>query len=94
MYVSRKFINKIKTLWCISNDNTFFLLVDEVKKRMQSMRTAFSRLSKAGKSGSAAKNLTKKSAWMLEKLQFLLPFMKSRSSVSNLEVCKSKLIKN
>lgn len=57
------------------------------------MRTAFSRLSKPGKSGSACKNLTKKSAWMQEKLQFLQPFMKNRSSVSNLEVYMSTFIK-
>lgn len=64
----------------------FLFLVDQVKKRMKSLRTQFGKLRKPGRSGSEAKPTSKKNKWILDHLQFLTPHMVVRTTTSNLEV--------
>ena len=63
-----------------------YFLVDQVKKRIKSLRTQYGKLKKPLPTGSEAKVLSKKNKWILDHLQFLAPYMIFKPTTSNLEV--------
>ena len=62
-----------------------FFLAKEVETRMKSIRTQFGRLTKPEPSGSAAKEITPKQAWLKKNCSFLGPHLKKKPSQSNLK---------
>ena len=60
-------------------------IVDWVKARMKALRTSYTQMKKPSPSGSARKNPTKKSTWLVEKLKFLDPYIATRTPVSNID---------
>ncbi|XP_064631617.1 uncharacterized protein LOC135489917 [Lineus longissimus] len=58
---------------------------DWVKTRLRQLRNTFTRNNKPATSGSARKSLTKRTAWLMEKLQFLAPYVATRITTSNLQ---------
>lgn len=68
-----------------TNTNTLSLILAEyVKAKLNALRNSYVKAKKPPASGSARKNPTKRTAWLLEKLQFLAPHVATRTSVSNL----------
>ena len=61
-----------------------FFVVDWVKAKLKALRNSYTKAKKLGTSGSARKTLTKRAAWILDKLQFLSPYVATRPSVSNI----------
>ncbi|XP_014665859.1 PREDICTED: uncharacterized protein LOC106807880 isoform X2 [Priapulus caudatus] len=59
--------------------------VQEVNKRINTLRTQYSRLVKPGKSGSCAAAKTERQKWLLTTLSFLEPHVKKRNSFSNFQ---------
>ncbi|XP_046852702.1 uncharacterized protein LOC124445960 [Xenia sp. Carnegie-2017] len=59
--------------------------VDWVKAKIKALRNAYTRVKKPPPSGSARKNLTKRSSWLLDKLKFLSPFVATRVPISNID---------
>ena len=67
----------------------FFIHLHSEKQllsRMSSLRTSYVRLSKPGKSGEAGKTLSSKNKWILSRMQFLAPHIKTRQSLTNFQV--------
>ncbi|XP_038078666.1 uncharacterized protein LOC119745994 [Patiria miniata] len=62
------------------------IAVDDISKKMTSLRTQYSRLVKPLPSGSGAKKKTPRQEWILKNLDFLAPHVKARPSVSNLKI--------
>ena len=60
-------------------------LVDWVKGRVSHLRNKYTKAKNALKSGSAYKS-NKKNSWLIEKMQFLAPYVATRPSTSNMEV--------
>ncbi|XP_046855879.1 uncharacterized protein LOC124448979 [Xenia sp. Carnegie-2017] len=56
-----------------------------LKSKLKALRNSYVKAKKPSASGSARKNPTKRSTWLLEKLQFLAPHVAFRASVSNLD---------
>jgi hypothetical protein len=69
----------------IQSDILLFL-VDQVRKRIKSLRTQFGKLRKQKPSGTNTKPLTTKNKWILERFQFLAPHMGVRPTTSNLKL--------
>ena len=69
-----------------------FILDEWVKAKIRALRNSFSKAKKPPASGSARKNPTKRTHWLLEKLQFLTPHVATRASISNIDFV-SKCIK-
>ena len=69
-----------------------FILGEWVKAKIGALRNSFSKAKKPPASGSARKNPTKRTQWLLEKLQFLTPHVATRASISNIDLV-SKYIK-
>ena len=63
----------------------FFYLVDWVKSKIRSLRNSFVKAKKPPPSGSARKNPSRRTTWILEKLQFLAPHVATRTSISNID---------
>jgi hypothetical protein len=63
-----------------------FILGEWVKAKIRSLRNSFSKAKKLPPSGSARKNPTKRTQWILEKLQFLTPHVATRASISNIDL--------
>jgi hypothetical protein len=55
---------------------------DWVKNRLRQLRNTFNRNKKPASSGSARKNVTKRTVWLMEKLQFLAPYVASRTTTA------------
>ncbi|CAH3031652.1 unnamed protein product, partial [Pocillopora meandrina] len=53
--------------------------------KIRALRNSFSKAKKPPASGSARKNPTKRTQWLLEKLQFLTPHVATRASISNID---------
>jgi hypothetical protein len=63
-----------------------FILGEWVKAKIRCLRNSFSKAKKPPPSGSARKNPTKRTQWILEKLQFLTPHVATRASISNIDL--------
>ena len=70
----------------------FFCTANDIKKRLDSVRTQFQRHSKPPKSGAASKKKTKRQDWILRSLDFLKPHTTKRSAKSNDAVIFSWLL--
>ncbi|XP_068759921.1 uncharacterized protein [Montipora capricornis] len=57
--------------------------VDWVKNKLRQLRNSYTKAKKAPPSGSARKVPSKRTAWLLDKLQFLAPHVATRPTVSN-----------
>ena len=69
----------------------FYMIVtvvteEKIQTRMTTLRTQYTKLKKSQRSGSAANPKSRKSQWMLKRLQFLNPYLTERKSTSNLTV--------
>ena len=62
-----------------------YFSVDWVKAKLKTLRNSYTKAKKPGSSGSARKSLTKRAAWLLDKLQFLAPHVATRTSISNID---------
>lgn len=58
--------------------------MDWVKNKLRSLRNGYTKVQKAPPSGNARRNPSKRTAWLLNKLQFLEQYDASRSTTSNL----------
>ena len=58
--------------------------VGVIKARMETMRTSYVKAKKTPASGSEAKKLTSRQTWLLRHLTFLDPFVKKRTTDSNM----------
>lgn len=61
-------------------------VVDYVKAKLKSLRNAYTKAKKPQSSGSTRKSLSKRSTWILDKLQFLEPYIATRTSTSSLDL--------
>ncbi|XP_044183828.1 uncharacterized protein LOC122964346 isoform X2 [Acropora millepora] len=61
----------------------YLFQVDWVKNKIRQLRNSYTKAKKVPPSGSARKVPTKRTAWLLEKLQFLAPHVAARPTVSN-----------
>ncbi|CAB3980481.1 Hypothetical predicted protein [Paramuricea clavata] len=59
--------------------------VDWVKNKLKALRNCFTKAKKPPPSGSAMRNPSKQTTWVLDKLQFLEQFIATRSTMSNLD---------
>ncbi|XP_028410489.1 uncharacterized protein LOC114542944 [Dendronephthya gigantea] len=59
--------------------------VEWVKAKLKALRNSYVKAKKPGPSGSARRNPTKRTTWLLDKLQFLAPHVAIRPSVSSLD---------
>ncbi|XP_065071000.1 uncharacterized protein LOC135695746 [Rhopilema esculentum] len=59
--------------------------VNQVKKRIASLRTQYARSRRIPSSGSARPKKMKKTQWIEDRLQFLSPYVSNRVSISNLQ---------
>ncbi|XP_041860852.1 uncharacterized protein LOC121652246 [Melanotaenia boesemani] len=59
--------------------------VEWVKIKIRLLRNSYTKARKPQTSGSARKHLTKRSKWLLEKLQFLAPYIAARPTITNLD---------
>jgi hypothetical protein len=62
----------------------YFDVVDWVKNKLRLLRNSYTKAIKQPASGSARKTPSKRTAWLLDKLQFLSPHVATRPTVSNL----------
>ncbi|KAK2182703.1 hypothetical protein NP493_340g00001 [Ridgeia piscesae] len=61
---------------------------DWVKNKIRQLRNSYGKASKMASSGRARKQVTKRTAWLRERLQFLAPFVSRRDTVCSLnDVC-------
>lgn len=67
-------------------------VVDWVKAKLKSLRNSYTRAKKPVSSGSARKNLSKRSTWLLDKLQFMAPFVATRVPISNIDSVSAILL--
>lgn len=61
---------------------------DWVKNKIRQLRNSYGKARKTAASGSARKQITKRTAWLTERLQFLAPFVGGRDTVCNLNVVR------
>ena len=61
---------------------------DWVKNKIHQLRNSYGKARKTAASGSARKQITKRTAWLTERLQFLAPFVGGRDTVCNLNVVR------
>ena len=66
-----------------------YIAVEWVKAKLKSLRNSYTRAKKIAPSGSARKNPTKRGTWLLEKLQFLAPYIATRVPISNMDSVSS-----
>ncbi|CAB3978281.1 Hypothetical predicted protein [Paramuricea clavata] len=66
--------------------NTSEQLIDWVKSKLRQLRNSFTKARKPPPSGSARRNPTKRTSWILDILQFLDAYVASRPTTSNMEV--------
>ena len=59
--------------------------VDWVKSKLKTLRNSYTKAKKPQKSGSARKNPSRRTSWIFEKMQFLDPFIATRTTTSNLD---------
>ncbi|CAB4036505.1 Hypothetical predicted protein, partial [Paramuricea clavata] len=62
---------------------------DYVKAKLKSLRNSYTKAKKPQSSGSARKSLSKRAAWIRDKLQFLEPYIATRTSTSSIDVTVS-----
>lgn len=74
-----------------SQHTLFVFSVDWIKNKLRQLRNSFTKAKKAPSSGSARKASTKRTVWLLEKLQFLEPYIATRQTVSNLNAVSIKV---
>ena len=67
----------------IISSHTFSFIADWVKNKLKQLRNSYTKAKKSPSSGSARKTPTKWTAWLLEKLQFLDPYVAVRPTVTN-----------
>ena len=68
-----------------------FFSVDWVKTKIRQLWNSYTKASKVPSSGSARKPNTKRTQWLLDRLQFLAPFVASHLTMSILDpVCFSR----
>lgn len=70
-----------------------FILGEWVKAKIRALRNSFCKAKKPPPSGSARKNPTKRTQWLLEKLQFLTPHVATRASISNIDLVSKYALK-
>lgn len=70
-----------------------FFPAEWVKAKLKALRNRYVKAKKPAASGSARKNPTKRTTWLLEKLQFLAPHVATRASVSNLDSVSTCILK-
>ena len=63
-----------------------FIIDEWVKAKIRALRNSFCKAMKPPPSGSARRNPTKRTQWLLEKLQFLAPHVAIRKSISNIDL--------
>ena len=64
-----------------------------MKNKIRALRNSYTKAKKLGPSGSARRSQTKRTKWILDKLQFLDPYIAIRETVSNMdEVCAQSSI--
>ncbi|XP_026113223.1 uncharacterized protein LOC113091810 [Carassius auratus] len=73
-------------MWCEIENK---LVISELKKRWDSLRTQYMRYKKQGPSGSSGSQKTGRQQWILNRLQFLQPHTKRNESTSNLPIRES-----
>ena len=61
------------------------VLVDWVKSKLRLLRNNYTKAIKQPPSGSARKTPSKRTVWVLDKLQFLHPHIATRSTISNMD---------
>ena len=69
-----------------------YFLVEWVKSKLRLLRNSYTKAKRAPPSGSSRKNQTKRTVWILEKLQFLAPHIAERSSVSNIDTVSNLVL--
>ena len=57
-----------------------------MKNKIRQLRNSYGKARKTAASGSACKQVTKRTAWIVDRLQFLAPFVGGRETVCNLDV--------
>ena len=63
---------------------TDYVVAEWVKNKIRQLHNSYSKARKMASSGSARKQVTKRTAWLQERLQFLAPFVGGRDTVCNL----------
>ena len=75
------------------NNDTFLYTVDWVKNKIRQLRNSYTKAKKAPPSGSPRKAPTKRTAWLLDKLQFLAPYVAARPTASNLNAVSNSVLR-